>query len=209
MVTTGRICETARLYDSTDFSLRELLAFIVGSDGTASQIINHFDSWEEMSQATIPQLLAIKGVGPVRAGRLFAAFALGRRELPRELRAVIRSPENAYELLKDLRHETREVFRAVVLNSKNRVIRVATISIGTLNASIVHPREVFRAALAWNGAAIILGHNHPTGVSTPSQEDIAITKRLVKAGEIVGIQVLDHIIVGDGRFQSLKELGVL
>lgn len=115
-----------------------------------------------------------------------------------------------YRLLKkQLEGQDREHFVVILLSSKNAVIGVETVSIGTLNASIVHPREVLKPAVVNSTAAIILAHNHPSGVATPSQEDIAITKRIRKAGEILGIDVLDHVIVGKGTYQSLKELGVI
>lgn len=122
----------------------------------------------------------------------------------------VRSPEDVYRLLKkQLEGQDREHFVVILLSSKNAVIGVETVSIGTLNASIVHPREVLKPAVVNSTAAIILAHNHPSGVATPSQEDIAITKRIRKAGEILGIDVLDHVIVGKGTYQSLKELGVI
>lgn len=123
---------------------------------------------------------------------------------------VLRDPEAVYKVMRGRRlPRDREVFTALLLNTKNVIVRGVLVSVGTINASIVHPREVFKAAVRYSAAALILVHNHPSGNPTPSQEDIAITKRLVKAGEILGIQVLDHVIIGDGRFQSLKELGVL
>jgi DNA repair protein RadC len=122
----------------------------------------------------------------------------------------VRGPEDAYRLLrKRLEAQDREHFVVILLSSKNAVIGVETVSVGTLNASIVHPREVLKPAVVNSAAAIILAHNHPSGVATPSQEDIAITKRIKKAGEVLGIDVLDHVIVGHGTYQSLKELGVI
>jgi DNA repair protein RadC len=122
----------------------------------------------------------------------------------------VRGPEDAYRLLRtQLEGADREHFVVILLSSKNAVIGVETVSVGTLNASIVHPREVLKPAIVHSAAAIVLVHNHPSGVPTPSQEDIAITRRIVKAGEILGIDVLDHVIIGHGTYQSLKELGVL
>lgn len=122
----------------------------------------------------------------------------------------IRGPEDAYRFLrKQLEGKDREHFVVILLSSKNAVIGVETVSVGTLNASIVHPREVFKPAVVNSAAAILLLHNHPSGIPTPSQEDIAITKRIKKAGEVLGIDVLDHVIVGKGTYQSLKELGVM
>lgn len=123
---------------------------------------------------------------------------------------TVRGPEDAYKLVrKQLEHADREHFLVILLSSKNAVIAIETVSVGTLNASIVHPREVLKPAVVNSAAAIVLVHNHPSGVPTPSNEDIAITKRIQKAGEILGIDVLDHVIVGQGTYQSLKELGIL
>ncbi len=122
----------------------------------------------------------------------------------------IKSPIDAYEIAeKFLVGADREHFVVMCLDSKNKVNALNTVSIGTLNSSAVHPRETFKAAILGNSAAIILVHNHPSGDPTPSPEDRAITKRLAEAGRILGIEVLDHIIIGDGRYVSLKEEGVI
>lgn len=108
-----------------------------------------------------------------------------------------------------MRSLDREEFRVLLLDAKNRVIDVVRVSVGTLTASLVHPREGLKAAIVRSAAAIVLVHNHPTGVPTPSEEDVAVTKRFVDAGKLVGIEVLDHVIIGDGRFESLRESGYL
>ena len=125
---------------------------------------------------------------------------------------VIKSPAEVYQaakLLLGLHEKSQEHFCIFCLNTKNKITGVHTISIGSLNASIVHPREVFKAALLNNASAIVLMHNHPSGDPEPSREDIATTRRLVDAGNILGIDVLDHIIIGDGRYISLKEHGMM
>ena len=125
---------------------------------------------------------------------------------------VVRSPNDAYriiEMVLDLEHEATEKFGILTLNTKNAIAGVHVLSIGSLNSAIVHPREVFKAAILNNAASLICFHNHPSGNPEPSQEDISLTRRLVEAGEILGIEVLDHIIIGDeGRFISLKEQGL-
>lgn len=125
-------------------------------------------------------------------------------------RASIRAPEDAYEILKshfcDL---SSEMVVAVLLNTKNRVLAVSTVSVGSLSASIVHPREVFQRAILANAASVILAHNHPSGDPAPSPEDIELTRRLVDAGRLLDIALLDHVVVGDGCFCSLKERGFL
>ena len=125
---------------------------------------------------------------------------------------VINSPTEVYQAAKQLlalHEEPEEHFCILCLNTKNKIVGVHTISIGSLNASIVHPREVFKAAMLNNANSIICLHNHPSGDPKPSQEDIKITRRLVEAGEIIGIEVLDHVVIGDGRYISLKEQGMM
>jgi len=125
-------------------------------------------------------------------------------------RRSVCSPQDGYELLKQfLGDKDREHFIVVSLDTKNQPVSINVCHIGSLNASIVHPREVMKSAILSNAASIIVGHNHPSGKAEPSQEDIEVTKRLVEAGKIIGIEVLDHIIVGDGMFTSLKEKGYI
>jgi len=123
---------------------------------------------------------------------------------------VIRSPEDGYRLMKHFLGELdREAFIVISLDTKNQPVSINICHVGSLNASIVHPREVMKSAILSNAASIMVGHNHPSGNSTPSREDIEVTKRLVEAGNIVGIELLDHIIVGDESFVSLKEKGYI
>jgi DNA repair protein RadC len=125
---------------------------------------------------------------------------------------VIKSPAEVYQAAKQLlalHEEPEEHFCILCLNTKNKIVGVHTISIGSLNASIVHPREVFKAAMLNNASALLLLHNHPSGDPEPSREDIEITHRLVNAGNILGINVLDHVVIGDGRYISLKEQGMM
>jgi len=131
-----------------------------------------------------------------------------RYELPRKTN----SPEKAYNAIKaitNVQEEAQEVFGILILNTKNKIVAVHEISRGALNSSLVHPREVFKPAVLHNAAAIICFHNHPSGNPEPSRDDIQTTKRLVEAGKIMGIEILDHIIVGDDRYVSLKERGVM
>ena len=133
---------------------------------------------------------------------------VGRYELPRK----IGSPQDAYNAIKtitNVQEEAQEVFGILILNTKNKVVAVHEISRGTLSSSLVHPREVFKPAVLHNAAAIICFHNHPSGDPEPSIQDIEITKRLVKAGEIMAIEIFDHIVIGDDRYVSLKEMGVM
>ncbi len=122
----------------------------------------------------------------------------------------IQVPEDAFELIRSfLEDADREMFTVIYLNTKNEPTAIHTVSVGTLNSSLVHPREVFKAAVLVNAASLILAHNHPSNDVQPSREDIEITRKLVDAGNILGVQVLDHIVVGSGRFRSMKNAGIL
>ena len=137
---------------------------------------------------------------------------MGKRlaSLEREERDLIRTPGDVVQLLMpELRYLTQEVFKVVLLDIKNQVIAIPLISKGGLSSSIVHPREVFKEAIKRSAAAMILVHNHPSGIPEPSREDINITKKLLEAGEVMGIDVLDHVIIGDGIYVSMRERGLI
>ncbi len=173
--------------------------------------------YEEMGIAALsglgPQEISkIKGIGQVKAVTIAAAIELGKRlnGVASAERVIIRSPQDAVNLLMArLRYETREHFIILLLSTKNHVLATPTISIGSLNASIVHPRELFREVINHSAASVILAHNHPSGDPTPSPEDIGLTRKLIDAGKILEIPVLDHIIIGDNKYVSLKEKGII
>jgi DNA repair protein RadC len=178
----------------------------------ANRILRECGGLRQLVDMSIAELTNIRGVGPAKAVQLRAGIELGRRLARRAAsdRPAIRKPEDAAKLvMEDLRSELKEHFVCLFLNTKNQVLARETLSVGTLNASLVHPREVFRAAIKRGSASIICLHNHPSGDPTPSPEDIALTRRLQEAGALIGIDVLDHIVIGDGRFISLKEQGYL
>ena len=157
---------------------------------------------------TVEELCKINGVGPAKACQLMAAVELGRRIslTDRKHRYKIHNPEDISRLLMDdMRFQKKEIFSILLLNTKHEVLGIEQISVGSLNASIVHPREVFVAAIKKSCSAIVLAHNHPSGDPAPSKEDIQITKRLIEAGSIIGIRVLDHVIIGDNAYTSLRE----
>lgn len=197
----------------------ELLAIIlrVGNQGVSAvqlgqQLVCRFGGLRGIAGATVTELSQVTGIGPAKACQVKAAFELGKRlaALPNTPRPVISSPGDAANLLMEtLRYYKEEHFHTLFLDTRNQVITAQDISIGTLNASLVHPREVFRAAISHTAHAMILAHNHPSGDPTPSKEDIALTARLMQAGELVGIGVLDHLVIGDGVYVSLKERGLL
>ena len=154
---------------------------------------------------------AIKGVGEKKSKQLFAIAEITRRLMQTVDRPeVVHGPEDAaHFLMPKLRFETVEHFGVLILNTKNHIIASPTISTGSLTASVVHPREVFREILKYPAASVLLFHNHPSGDPSPSHEDIAVTHRLVKAGKVLDIPILDHVIVGNNRFTTLKEKGLL
>jgi len=155
----------------------------------------------------------VGSVGDRRLARLEASVELGRRTLSaRAARraTTVSTPEDVVSLMSSVfTGQEREHFFAVCLDTKNRVKRIVEVSVGSLNASIVHPRELFREAISVSAASIVVCHGHPSGDSTPSGADIQLTKRLVKAGDVLGIEVLDHVVIGDQNFTSLRETGLM
>jgi DNA repair protein RadC len=154
------------------------------------------------------ELRRVPGIGAARAAQLIAAVEAGRRTLvrrPHERPQIIVANDAAELLLPQFGSRAVEQFGVVLLDTKHRVLRITVLSVGTLDASIVHPREVFREAASGGAAAIVLFHNHPSGDPTPSDDDFALTRRLVRAGELMGITVLDHLILAETRFCSLTE----
>ena len=152
-------------------------------------------------------LTRIKGIGRAKGAGLVAAFELSRRALNQGMgiAPAISRPADVLPVIADIKDRRKEYFVAVFLNARNQVICREDVSIGSLNASLVHPREVFFPAVGSSAASVILAHNHPSGDVTPSREDIELTRRMVQAGEIMGIEVLDHLVVGAERFLSMKE----
>jgi len=197
----------------------ELLAILLrtgNQDESALRLAEHLLDQQAgvvgLGNATVEDLEQVKGIGEAKAVTVLAAIELGRRVamLAPTQRPVIHTPDDvAAMLLPRFRYEPREHFLAVLLSTKNHVLKTAVISIGSLNASIVHPRELFREAINARAAAVILVHNHPSGDPSPSPEDAALTRKLAEAGELLDIPVLDHIVLGDGKYISLKEKGIL
>ncbi|WP_110927090.1 RadC family protein [Bacillus massiliglaciei] len=178
----------------------------------SNRLIQTFDGLRLLKDASIEEMTQIKGIGEAKAIQILASVELGRRinKLLHQDRYVIRSPEDgANYCMEEMRFLTQEHFVCLYLNTKNQVLHKRTVFIGSLNASIVHPREVFKEAFRRSAASIICLHNHPSGDPSPSREDIEVTKRLVECGKLIGIEVLDHIIIGEHKYVSLKEKGYL
>lgn len=201
-------------------SVRELLAILIGS-GTAGRSAVEVagdlmrvsaGSLRRLAASTPRELEGVPGIGPAVAARVTAALELGRRlarEGPEE-RGRIRGARDVYDrCAPGLRDVRREEFRVLMLNTQHAVTRELVVTIGTLDTSVVHPREVFRAAILESAAAVILVHNHPSGDPTPSTEDQAVTRQLVSAGRTLGIPVIDHVVIGDGCYVSFVEAGLL
>ncbi|PYF08872.1 RadC family protein [Ureibacillus chungkukjangi] len=178
----------------------------------ANRVLTYFEKLHELKHATIEEIMSIKGIGEAKAVQLLAAVELGRRLSQKQVddRFTIRSPQDAATyLMPEMSSLQQEHFVVLFLNVKNQVMHKQTIFIGSLNSSIVHPREIFREAVKRSAASIICSHNHPSGNATPSPEDIEVTKRLQEAGYIIGIELIDHVIIGDHQFISLKEKGYM
>jgi DNA repair protein RadC len=187
-----------------------------GSHGSSSlvlayRLIEHCGDLASLSRAGVDALMQITGIGFAKSCQLKAAFELGKR-LARQTGtngSSVRAPQDVAGIfLDEMRYYDKEYFKAAYLNTKNHVLKVETISIGSLNASIVHPREILKPAISVSAASIVLVHNHPTGDPTPSKEDMEFTRRFAKCGELMGIELLDHIIIGAGVYKSLKEMGI-
>ncbi|WP_163970133.1 RadC family protein [Oceanobacillus halotolerans] len=200
-------------------SNQELIAILLGSGSKnesvmelSNRLLIHFEGLKLLKDATIEELTAIRGIGNAKGVLVLAALELGKRLntfRPNE-RYVIRSPEDGADfVMEEMRSLKQEHFVVLFLNTKNQIIHRQTIFIGSLNASIVHPREVYREAVKRSAASIICAHNHPSGDPSPSQEDIHVTRRLVESGKMIGIELLDHLVIGDRKFISLKEKGYL
>ena len=200
---------------SEALSAQELLALILGRGVkgesvmvTSQRLLSRFANLSGIANASVEELTQINGIGPAKAAQLKAAAELGKRLeiLPDEKqRPMVKSPEDVAAVVRSqLKGKKKEHFLVLCLDTRNRLINCRPISIGSLNTSIVHPREAFKEAISSSAASVILVHNHPSGDTEPSKEDIELTKRMVEAGEIMGIEVLDHIIICDRDYLSLK-----
>lgn len=205
-------------YGAGALSTAELLAIIlrVGSSGEnvvrmAEKLLARHEGLPGLAQATVQELCLERGVGEAKSVQIKAALELGRRLLvaaPQE-RPQVRAPGDAANLLMaEMSLLAQEHLRTVLLDTRNRVISIPTVYIGSLNSASVRVGEVFRGAIRTNSAAIIVVHNHPSGDPSPSPEDVQITRCLVEAGSLLGIEVLDHLVIGRQRFVSMKERGL-
>ncbi len=203
---------------AASLSNAELIAVLLGGGTAGASAVNLAEKILAIDSGGIrilndcvpEELCKIEGVGPARAACLLAAAELGRRlhDAPKQNRVSASSPEKIASLfMSEMRYLKKENFKVLLLNAKNEIIMKDDVSVGSLMSSPAHPREVFSNALRRGAASVVLVHNHPSGNPSPSREDLLLTERLVKAGELLGVEVLDHIIIGDGEYVSMRKLG--
>lgn len=193
------------------FSLREHLTNVVGKRPAAA-LLAEYDDISSIERAPVSVLSKVEGIGPGKAKLLKAAMALGRKAVTEERRhkGKVNGSDDIYAVLEPrMRHLEQEMFVAVLLDGRHNVRKVVEIARGGLTACAIHPREVFMTAVREGAAAIVVAHNHPSGDPAPSAEDIALTRRLVLAGETLGIPVIDHLVLGDGEYSSLSARGLM
>ncbi len=200
-------------------STQELLALLINTGTSrysahdvAGHLLQRYPALPDLAGRDVAELQGIHGMGLAKAATLSAAFELAHRiqAAPFQHKMVVSSPQIlAKRLIPKMRHLRTETFMVILLNTANQILRDVVVGEGSLNAVIIHPREVFRLAIAENAASIIVAHNHPSGNTEPSKEDIAITRQLVEAGRIVDIRVLDHLIIAGDEFTSLAERHLL
>lgn len=217
---TERPREKLWRYGANSLSNTELVAIIIRTgykEETAIDLARKILSIDErglvyLSDITLEELTNIKGVGTCKAAQILAAVEIGKRisTYVGDEKIKVNSPNIVLNLLmEEMRYLKKEYFKTIILDTKNQIISIENISIGNLNQSIVHPREVFNLAIKKSANSVILVHNHPSGDPTPSLEDVNVTNRLVEAGNILGIKVLDHIVIGDNKYISFKEKNLI
>ena len=192
--------------DFRGLSASQLIAMTL-RDNDAASILDRFQNLRAMEEASVEDIAAA-GITEEQAATLKAAIELGRRCLTeRRSKVYVQSARDIYDLLgHEMGRLDREQIRVVMLDTRNGVIDVEIVSIGTINSCIGHPREIFKSAIVKSAASIIIVHNHPSGDPSPSPEDFALTKRLIGVGKFLGIEVLDHVVIGDGCYSSIKDL---
>ncbi|MHB8062926.1 MAG: RadC family protein [Ruminiclostridium sp.] len=213
--------EKLEVVGAEHLSNAELLAVIIKTGTKAytavelAQLVlklSHDGRLSSLNNLSIEQLKQVKGIGRVKAIQIKAALELSKRIATSDgiVHHIIKSAYDVNTLMmEEMRYLKKEMFKALLLDTKNQIIKIVDVSIGSLNSSIVHPREVFSEAIKCGCNSIIFVHNHPSGDPTPSTEDIQTTQRLESAGNILGIKVLDHIVVGDGKYVSFKDKGII
>lgn len=203
--------EKLKKYGTSKLSDKELLAILLSSGIKGKNVIElSREILNEIKKVGIENInnesfKNIKGLGDTKTNQIISFIELGRRLLKNKKAELIMSPKDVWEKMEDLRDSKKEHFVIFFLDSRNQIIKREIISVGILDSSLVHPREVFEPAIRYSTSQIIISHNHPSGLLKPSEEDLSMTKRLLEAGKILGIDVLDHIIVCKDEYKSLRE----
>ncbi|MBO0437859.1 MAG: RadC family protein [Vagococcus fluvialis] len=211
--------EKAEKYGIEALSYQELIAIILRTGNKdkhvldlSNEVLLNFDNLFELKTATIEELKEIEGIGPAKAIEIQAAIELGKRltiEERQKKGQILSSVDLAEQLILEMKDYEQEHFMVLYLNAKNEVIKKKTLFIGSLNQSVAHPREIFKIAVKTSTARMIIVHNHPSGNPNPSKQDIAFTERIVECGRLMGIDILDHLIIGENSYISLKEEGII
>ena len=211
--------ERLQKYGVEALSAQEILSLILGRGisgesvtVTAQRLLSRFGNIKGIASASLEELAQVRGIGPAKASQIKASFELANRlegHSEPDKNKLVKTPEEVISLVKvKLKEKKKEHFQVLLLDTRSKLIKISEISVGSLDASIVHPREVFKEAISASAASVIFVHNHPSGDPSPSEDDIKLTERLCQAGEVIGIDVLDHIIIGDNEYISMKREGL-
>lgn len=211
--------ERLQRYGVEALSAQEILSLILGRGisgesvtVTAQRLLSRFGNIKGIANASLEELAQVKGIGPAKASQIKASFELANRlegYAEPDKKKLVKTPEEVVSFVKGkLKDKKKEHFQVLLLDTRSKLIKISEVSVGSLDTSIVHPREVFKEAISASAASVIFVHNHPSGDPSPSEDDIKLTERLCQAGEVIGIDVLDHIIIGDNEYISLKREGL-
>ena len=211
--------ERLQRYGVEALSAQEILSLILGRGisgesvtVTAQRLLSRFGNIKGIANASLEELAQVKGIGPAKASQIKASFELANRlegYAEPDKKKLVKTPEEVVSFVKGkLKDKKKEHFQVLLLDTRSKLIKISEVSVGSLDTSIVHPREAFKEAISASAASVIFVHNHPSGDPSPSEDDIKLTERLCQAGEVIGIDVLDHIIIGDNEYISLKREGL-
>lgn len=202
--------EAIAKYNPEVFSEIELISLILGEKVARNIKERDIDTLSNLVKHSDKEIKELIGVTDITLSKIRALYELASRNINLEPISTVKSPKDIYNLSSDMQYLEQEVVRLYCLNTKNKVVKVLNVFKGSINTAIVDPKIIFKEALKYNSVSIIMCHNHPSGDTTPSKEDINITTRIVEGGQLLGIKLLDHVVIGpDGRYTSLKEKGII